>query len=114
MQKAASGPENAVGVLAMIDGGFLAVDLFDRHDTLKASWARLTRGYAMEIFRKGKPPGSKRLTDSRKVLDRLREIECEPCAGVDLGKDWRLDAENLVGSALVVEGQALHLSAFPG
>lgn len=40
-------------------------------------------------------------------------MACTPCPSVGVGEDWRFEAEDLVGQALVAEGVCVHLSAFP-
>ena len=47
------------------------------------------------------------------LLEHVGEIECRPCPSVGLGKDWRFEAEDVLGQALVVQRTSVHLSAFP-
>ncbi|HUW82037.1 MAG TPA: hypothetical protein VMZ31_04465 [Phycisphaerae bacterium] len=43
---------------------------------------------------------------------RLGQIECQPCPSVRLAEDWRFEAEDLLGQALVFENVCVHMSAF--
>ncbi|MFH0979919.1 MAG: DUF6569 family protein [Planctomycetota bacterium] len=107
-------PEEAVGVMVMINERFTCVDLFDRPRTLQQVWPRLVSGYAADaIAQAAAPVLDETSVVGAAILDRLRQAECVACAGVDLGEDWRFETPELLGSALVVEGAALHLSAFP-
>lgn len=107
-------PEDAVGVIATIDGKFAACDLFDRPGTLKKVWPRLMMGYAADaVMRKAMKRASGGQGAPFNVLDRLGSQECTVSRGVDLGDDWRFESQDLVGSALVLYGTALHMSAFP-
>ncbi len=107
-------PDDAVGVIATIDGKFAACDLFDRPDTLKKVWPRLMTGYAADaVMRKAMKGASGGQGAPFNVLDRLAGEECTVSRGVDLGDDWRFESRDLVGSALVLDGTALHVSAFP-
>lgn len=108
-------PEDAVGVVALIDGEFAALDLFDRPRTLKAIWRRLVTGYAADAFagRKSRTPGPG-VDNAMPMLGKLAAVECDVFPGVDLGSDWRFDSPKFAGSALTLEGRAVHLSVFPG
>jgi len=112
--KAFACPEDAVGVIATIDGKFAAFDLFDQPDTLRKVWPRLMSGYAADaMMRKAMKGASGGQGEPFNLLDRLGSLECTVNRGVDLGDDWRFESPDLVGSALVLDGTALHLSAFP-
>ena len=107
-------PEDSIGVIAVTNGRFAALDLFDRPSTLRRVWSRLVAGYAADAVGRPKPLDSSQPTvDAMDLLDGLRGIECAACSGVDLGEDWRFDSAVAVGSALVAEGTPVHLSAFP-
>jgi hypothetical protein len=41
------------------------------------------------------------------------EVECRPCPTVGVGEDWRLEAEDIVGQALVADDVCVHLGVFP-
>ncbi len=112
--RAFSRPEDAVGVVATIGGKFAALDIFDRPTTLKRVWPRLMTGYAMEAMMQKATPGvSGQQGTPSDLLDRLNSLECTVHRGVDLGDDWRFESQDLVGSALVLDGTALHVTAFP-
>jgi hypothetical protein len=47
------------------------------------------------------------------LLEHLGEIECKAFPSVGLGEDWRYEAQDVLGQALVAEGQCIHLCVFP-
>ncbi len=111
-------PAGAAGVIAAINGRFVALDLFDNLETLESIWPRLITGYAMDALaaRRGKPAARQKAFSANgatALLDRLGQIPCDLCPTVGLGKDWRLEAPDLVGQALVAKATCIHLSAFP-
>lgn len=114
--KALAYPESARGVMAAIGGKFAVMDLFDKPETLRKVWERLITGYAVDAMnrarRGGKSPGFS-AEDAEGVLKHLRDIECEPHPSAGVGRDWRFEAKEFVGQALVAEGCCVHLCAFP-
>jgi len=107
-------PENACGVIVAIDGKFVAADIFDRPDTLERIWPRLITGYAMDaVGRRQDRPGRFSAKAAEVLLEHVGEIECTPCPSVGAGKDWRFEAEDILGQALMVRRTCVHLCAFP-
>jgi hypothetical protein len=112
--KALPYPEGTRGVWVSISGSFAAIDLFDRPETLERVWPRLMTGYALDALaalNRKDPPLAPR--NALLVLGRVGQIPCQPCPSVGVGEDWRFEADDLVGQALVAEGVCVHLSAFP-
>lgn len=108
-------PADAVGVIVVINGHFAVMDVFDRPSTLAKLWDRLVVGYATDALARGDETAAK--ANGFNVSDLLGQasgIECDVQPTVDLGEDWRFEAETLMGSALVTHGVAVHLSVFPG
>jgi hypothetical protein len=107
-------PQAARGVWVSINGGFAAIDLFDRPETLERVWPRLMTGYALDALaalNRKDPPLAPR--GALHVLGRVGQVPCQPCPSAGVGEDWRFEAEDLVGQALVADGVCVHLSAFP-
>ncbi len=111
-------PKGACGVIAAINGRFAATDVFDKAETLQQIWRRLITGYAMDALAR-KRVDSKADTKSftakgaKALLEHMGEIECEPCPSVGVGRDWRFEAEDIVGQSLVAKRVCVHLSVFP-
>jgi Rieske Fe-S protein len=107
-------PANASGVVVAINGRFSALDLFDKPETLERIWLRLLTGYAIDAI--GQPTsGSKTFSAkaTETLLEHVGEIPCSPCPTVGVGKDWRFEAPDIVGQALVANDICAHLGVFP-
>ncbi len=108
-------PQDACGVIMAIDGKFVAADIFDRPATLQRIWPRLMRGYAMDAMTL--PPVEKAKDFTAKgasaLLEHVGQVTCRPCPTVGVGEDWRFEADNILGQALVAHGQCPHLCIFP-
>lgn len=115
--KALPYPEEARGVVVAIGGKFVAVDLFDKPGTLQSLWSRLILGYAVDAAARANAKGKKSDAFTAKgaavLLEHVGEIVCRPCPSVGVGDDWRFEAEDILGQALIAQGQCVHLSAFP-
>ena len=121
-------PTEARGIMAAIGGQFVAMDLFDRPATLERIWTRLITGYAMDaLVRNQEADKGKQFTarGAAALLEHLGEIECQAFPSAGIGEDWRFEATDVLGQALVVPtGESaepvsadrqvcVHLSVFP-
>ena len=107
-------PTNACGIIAAIDGKFVAADIFDKSATLKSIWPRLITGYAMDAARRRSKESNPFTTKAATILlEHVSDIPCTACPTVGVGKDWRFEAASIVGQALVANNSSIHLSAFP-
>lgn len=111
-------PRGARGVMAAVNGKFAAADVFDRPETLECIWPRLITGYAMDAaaFKsagRGKASRSFTARGARALLEHVGEIDCDVCPSVGVGKDWRFEADDVVGQGLVAKRACVHLSVFP-
>jgi hypothetical protein len=100
--------------MAVINGRLAVMDVFDQPATLAKLWDRLIVGYATDaISRANVDAAISSAFDAIALLEQTNGIECEVHPAVDLGEEWRFEGEQLVGSALVTDGVAVHLSVFP-
>jgi hypothetical protein len=124
-------PADACGVVAAIDGRFVALDLFDKAQTMEQVWPRLVTGYAMDAISRradAKPVGKPKTFTAKgagALLEHLGQVPCVACPSVGVGEDWRFEAEDILGQALIVPVQeesqtgeptpqvCVHISAFP-
>lgn len=107
------------GALFLVDGQLAGLELFDRAATFAALHGSLTRSYAMDALEKERDallgePNKASGPSPDAFLSLLRGSEAEAWPSVGLGEDWRASTDTLVLAALVVDGLALHASAFPG
>jgi hypothetical protein len=107
-------PSGARGVVVAINGKFVVMDLFDKPETLEKVWPRLVSGYALDaLVRTGDPTVTFTAKGSRSLLEHVGELECCAYPSVGLGADWRFQAPDIVGQALVVQDTCVQLSIFP-
>jgi hypothetical protein len=105
------GPEaDQTGVAASLAGQILAVDAFDRPETLAKLWRRLITGYAADAL--GRPDAAPEPGAVERFLAQAGTGEITSHKGVGLGMDVFLTSEASVGSALAWEGSVVHLALF--
>jgi hypothetical protein len=106
-------PEGCHGVLFAVAGQIEGADIFDQPATLAKLWTKLMRAYAldaMEIGEKESPPIT--TEDALRWLQAAAGANTESYPSPGIGRDVRLEATALSGSALIVDEQAVHLELF--
>lgn len=98
------------GMIACVSGACVALDAFDRPETLSKLWTRLLRGYAMDALESA--PASLQDGGVQRFLDAASSGETTSHEGIGLGMDVMLTAPNVVGHALTWEGGVVHLALF--
>ncbi|HOQ05983.1 MAG TPA: hypothetical protein PKY88_12310 [Anaerohalosphaeraceae bacterium] len=112
--KALAYPEGACGVAASVGGRMLILDVFDKPDTLKKIWPRLTAAYALEALQqKNEPEKSFDEKNARFFLDGLKRCQTHLFKSVGLGEELRFQSDELFGQALWFEQSVIHLALFP-
>lgn len=107
-------PKDTSGVIAAINGRFVAADVFDNPRTLERVWRRLVTGYALDALGQSETPREALTPKAAEVLlEHVGEIDCQPCPSAGHGQDWRFEVEDVVGQALIAEGTCVHLCFFP-
>ncbi|MEI7837441.1 MAG: DUF6569 family protein [Planctomycetota bacterium] len=107
-------PAGARGVMAAIGGRFVAADIFDNPRTLEAVWPRLITGYALDALSQEKETPKLFTAKAAEILlEHFGQIACETRPTVGVGEDWRVEADDVVGQALIADGVCVHMSAFP-
>jgi hypothetical protein len=99
-----------VGVLVYRSGQWLGLDVLAAPGLFARAWPRLCAGYAADAVAAHEtdlqPP------HPSEALDRLFLATATPAPAVGLGLEYRLAADRLTGSALVVDDRVAHLMAF--
>jgi hypothetical protein len=104
------------GALFLLDGRVVGFDLFDRAPTLRRLLPKLVRSVAVDALARpeSEPPITKDL--SIKVAEHFLANVCAAATheapAVGVGRDVRLEAPILAGSALAVDDAFVHISAF--
>ncbi|MFI5460597.1 MAG: ARPP-1 family domain-containing protein [Isosphaerales bacterium] len=106
-----SPPDGCHGVIFAVGGQIAGADLFDRPATLSKLWSKLVRAYALDALETGLTETTTAEVVSRWVHS-AAVARAEPFPSPGLGRDFRLEAPGLFGSALVVDDQAVHVELF--
>jgi hypothetical protein len=109
-----SSPEGCNGVAFAINGKILGIDLFDKPSTLNKLWQKLIKSYAMDALEDGNV--DRKLLEPESVIEWARSAHSARQEWFDspgVGRDVRIEGEMVVGAALVVEQQPVHLELFP-
>ena len=102
--------QGQTGVIACIDGRAVALDAFDRPETLSKLWPRLLSGYALDaVDRKESVIGDEVIAA---FLARAAAAETTSHEGLGLGMDVVLTAPDVVGNALTWDEGIVHLALF--
>ena len=108
---------NQAGLLAYIDGKLAGCDFVSRPGVYRKLHDKLLRSYAVDaVVERPRPhedpdgPQGDRVAD---FLAAVAQCEGEFFASVALGEDVRFTGPDLIGSALVVDGGAVHGAFFP-
>ena len=106
--------DNQVGILVMINNQVIGCDCFGKNDTLGKSFAKLIQSYVLDAidvngrkkrysFPKGKASG---------FIDDIRGCLVKERSSISLGTDVRLASQKVIGSALSLKNEVIHLTAF--
>ena len=98
------------GVAAVIGGAPVAVDMFDKPDTLELLWTRLVRAYAMDALAGS---GINRKSTVEDFLASAGAADKTSHESVGLGMDVLLSNDSVIGKALWWQEAVVHLSLFP-
>jgi len=105
--------ENQAGMLVMVGDDIVGLDLFDCTETLKKLMPKLVRSFALDALeiRSDKTYQPKR-EDAEDLLNKTAAATISTHDGVGDGENIRLQSEDVVGGALVVDENVIHLSVF--
>jgi hypothetical protein len=110
---ALSCPEGAVGVAAVIAGSFVCADIFATPALLSSLWQKLVHSFALDAL--DAPSTGWKLPAAAEIEGELalpEDAVVEPFDAPGLGVSVRLRTGRTSGSALVVDGTAVHVEIF--
>jgi hypothetical protein len=108
----ASDPLQA-GVIFVISGSCIGVDLFDNPATLRRLFPKLIRSYALDALEL--PTGTHRGADGQqavKFVEQIRAGSTFSQPGVGIGEEFRIHDPSISGAALWALDRYVHLCAF--
>ena len=100
---------NQVGIVCAGSGSVLGLDLFDRPDTLDGYLKALVAGYRLDVDREAGPV---LVGEVERFLAQVSDGHAVTGPAVGIGEEVRLDGA-VTGLGLRVDGELLHLVAFP-
>ncbi len=102
-----------VGLAVYVNGHFAGMDLVGRPEVYARLHDRFVRAGAAEAISRTRERVHARRATAPAILRRLEGSTEGRFASPGVGVDVRLEARGLVGTALVVEGEVVHLTTFP-
>jgi len=111
-----SSEADQVGVMILINGQLQGMDTFGKRITWRGVFPKLVRSYAMDaIVRMAIEPaaGGGALLSPEGFLRAVAEAPRQAFDSVGEGKDFRIETDEVIGAALVLNESLLHLTAFP-
>ena len=106
---------NQVGLLAIIDGRPVGLDLVSLTSAYAKLHTKLVRSYTLEGLLESKrqnPAPDGIATQARKFLEEIAAAEERQFPSIGYGKDVRFKAKALAGTALVHENEVIHAAFF--
>lgn len=110
---AAPAIDEQLGAIFAVNANVVGLDLFDHPWTLHAILPKLVRSYSLDALRgrsKISTPASRKA--AKRFLEHLIKARAYRYRAIGEGDDFRLETEELLGGALVVNGRVVHLCAF--
>ena len=106
--------DRQVGMMVMINNEIVGCDCFGKHDSLEKTFSKLVKSYVLDAMdadtNKKKPVSSPKKASS--FMDDVRNCLVNERASISLGTDLRLVSQKVIGSALSLDDEILHLTAF--
>ena len=105
--------ENQVGACMFIDGRTVGMELVSNPVAFQLLWPRLIRSYAMDSRRLSRKESARQGSPAEKSQQLVEEVsgaKWEEFDGVGSGRDLRLGMGRASGSALVFDGDIVHMS----
>lgn len=104
---------NASGVVVILNGRVLAVDLFGDRTLFTRLWGKLLESYLLEAARREGEKESSRTTDAGAFLRKAAGGKVVLASAAGAGKSVALEAGELSGEGLLAGKTLLHLALFP-
>ncbi|RLB03095.1 MAG: hypothetical protein DRG59_12015, partial [Deltaproteobacteria bacterium] len=107
--------QGQVGAVFMINGEVAGMDAFGKHETFCKVFNKLLSSYALDAIDWYDPRKKDKALKSRvtKLITEAKSAEMETHPSVGVGTDLRVGSEEIIGFALSLDDQILHLCIFP-
>jgi len=105
--------QGQVGIVAFVNEEFVALDVFHHPEITGKLYHRMISSCAVDALYTDEEPKSRSKSEPTNVLNMISTLDWEAFPTFGLGKQLRVENEQLSASALVDEGSLIHLSAYP-
>ncbi len=106
-------PELCCGVVFAFGGRIAGMDLFDKPATLSKLLPKVAKAYIIDALEE---PNETNQVQRPAVENWLRSVAAarfEPFDSTGLGRDIRIEADNMIGAALMLDNGPVHVELFP-
>ena len=106
--------DHQVGIMVMINNQVIGCDCFGKHNSLKKTFPKLLKSYVLDAI-DANANTKKVLSSPQKAssfIDDVRNCLTQERPSISLGTDLRLVSQKVIGSALSVKDEIIHLTAF--
>jgi len=101
------------GILVMINGRVMGIDIFSLEPVYKALHPKLVKSYAMDaLLQQRKKVDNDIVEKARKFIGEAGECKEEKFKSIGHGDDYRFEGPTIVGSALVHQETVIHMAFF--
>lgn len=106
--------DRQTGMLVMINNRVIGCDCFARHDTLRKVFSKLVKSYVLDAI-EVQADNRETLTanlQANMFIDDVGKCPVQERPSLSLGTDVRLMSQTVIGSALALSDEIIHLTAF--
>lgn len=106
--------DKQVGFIALINGKFAALDIFDKPDVAAKLKDKLIQSCAIDAYdRRDEKQAPKTSKNPQGIIDKLISADWQALAPLGEGEHLETGDEEINASGLMVQNTLIHLSAFP-
>ncbi len=102
---------STIGVVVTVGDRIVCIDLFANHTLLSKLWEKLLKSYALDAIQAEKASVTE--AEIEEFLKDLEDGDFEQKDTPGLGRLFRIDTEDGIGSVLVYRDAVVHLDLFP-
>ena len=108
-----SAPVECNGAVFVIGGSIAGVDLFDKSETLRKLWPKLIKSCTIDALELStESPGSLAQEQISRWLEAAASARLESFPSLGVGRDVRIEGEDVIGASLVVDDHPVHTELF--
>jgi hypothetical protein len=106
-------PAECNGAVFVIGGRIAGADLFDKPDTLRKLWPKLIKSCTIDALepstQRSEPTAQEEIS---RWLGAAASAKVESFASTGVGRDVRIEGEDVIGASLIVDDHPVHMELF--